>query len=456
MKMQITSVVVLMVSLGLSRGAEAADGRHVVLITIDGFRSATFWDTNIALPNIRKLAAEGIAAQGMAVCNPTVTWPNHTTLVTGVRPARHSVLFNGTLMRGGAGEPVRVEERRDKAELVAGTTLFDLLHEHGYRTAAIDWPCTSNSEALDDNFPDAPEHLSHTTPRLREELLAEGVLTNGTDAVFEKLGGTQHDEIWTRATCLVIERRKPHLLLLHLLNTDGVQHRYGPQSPVTYRAFGLADSYVGRVLKALDAAGVRERTSIFVTADHGFATVTRLLQPNVLLRRAGLLERGQGRQISWARVQVVPEGGIGMVYCTNPQTREADMREVVKLFEGKEGIAEIIGPERYEALGFPAAEKNPAMADLVLAAADGYAFSASAASEDFAVAVDAYANHGTHGYLASNPAMNAAFIVAGRGIKRGARIGPVMNIDVAPTIAHLLGQELGPVEGKILKEILLP
>jgi hypothetical protein len=61
--------------------------------------------------------------------------------------------------------------------------------------------------------------LSHTTPRLREELLAEGVLTNGTDAVFESLGGTEHDGIWTRAACLVIERRKPHLLLLHLLNT---------------------------------------------------------------------------------------------------------------------------------------------------------------------------------------------------------------------------------------------
>jgi predicted AlkP superfamily pyrophosphatase or phosphodiesterase len=373
-----------------------------------------------------------------------------------VRPARHSVLFNGTLMRGGAGLPVRIEEERDKAQLVAGTTLFDLLHKHGYRTAAIDWPCTSNSDALDDNFPDVPNHLSHTTPRLREELLAAGVLTNGTDAAFESLGGPEHDEIWTRAACLVIERRKPHLLLLHLLNTDGVQHRYGPQSPPSYRAFRLADGYVARVLQALDAAGMRERTSVFVTADHGFANVNKLLQPNVLLRRAGLLELGPGQRISTARVQVVPEGGIGMVYCTNPQTREADVRNVIDLFERKEGIAEIIGPERYEALGFPAQEKNAAMADLVLAASDGYAFSASAASEDFAVPVDAYANHGTHGYLASNPRMTAAFIVAGRGIKRRARIGPVRNIDVAPTMARLLGQELAPVEGKVLKEILSP
>jgi arylsulfatase A-like enzyme len=135
MKMPITGAVVLMVSLGLSWSAGAAGDRYVVLITIDGFRAATFWDTNIALPHIRELAAEGVASQGMEVCNPTVTWPNHTTLVTGVRPARHSVLFNGTLMRGGAGLPVRIEEERDKAQLVAGTTLFDLLHEHGYRTA---------------------------------------------------------------------------------------------------------------------------------------------------------------------------------------------------------------------------------------------------------------------------------------------------------------------------------
>jgi len=166
----------------------AADDRHVVLITIDGFPAYMFWDAQASIPRIRELASEGVASEGMRVCNPTVTWPNHTTLVTGVRAVKHSVLFNGVLVRPGAGLPVRIDEERDKADLVSGETIFDLLHEHGYRTAAIDWPCTRNSDALEDNFPDVPDHLAHTTPRLRRELVAEGVLTNETDAVFERLG----------------------------------------------------------------------------------------------------------------------------------------------------------------------------------------------------------------------------------------------------------------------------
>jgi hypothetical protein len=94
------------------------------------------------------------------------------------------------------------------------------------------------------------------------------------------------------------------------------------------------------------------------------------------------------------------------------------------------------------------------MADLVLAARVGYGFSGSATGEEFVSVVTPVAHHGTHGYLASNPSMNAAFVVAGRHIKRGVKLGLVENIDVAPTIAHLLNQELAQADGSILKEIL--
>src|SRR5262249_42840375 len=94
----------------------SAEEPHVVLITIDGFPATMFSDAKIPLPHLRKLAAEGVAAQGLRVSNPTLTWPNHTTLVTGVRAARHSVLYNGILVRDGPGLPVRVDPRRDKAE----------------------------------------------------------------------------------------------------------------------------------------------------------------------------------------------------------------------------------------------------------------------------------------------------------------------------------------------------
>src|SRR5437764_135627 len=74
----------------VSRVAHGADN-HVVIITIDGCAAYFLTDPQAPLPTLRKLAADGAVAEGMRVSNPSITWPNHTTLITGVRPAKHSV-----------------------------------------------------------------------------------------------------------------------------------------------------------------------------------------------------------------------------------------------------------------------------------------------------------------------------------------------------------------------------
>src|SRR5579871_1960840 len=107
----------------LAGTARAADDRHVILITMDGFPAYVYQDPRAPIPTIRKLAAEGVAAEGMKVANPSVTWPNHTTLVTGVYPAKHSVLFNGLMVRGVAGQVGRIDPDRTQAGLVAVPTL---------------------------------------------------------------------------------------------------------------------------------------------------------------------------------------------------------------------------------------------------------------------------------------------------------------------------------------------
>src|SRR4051794_5229719 len=104
----------------------AAPGQpHVVLITIDGFAAFYLDDPQASLPTIRQLAKEGTIAQGMRPIDPVVTWPNHATLITGVRADKHSLFFNGVLERGAAGKPVRIEGSHDQPALVAVPTLFD-------------------------------------------------------------------------------------------------------------------------------------------------------------------------------------------------------------------------------------------------------------------------------------------------------------------------------------------
>jgi predicted AlkP superfamily pyrophosphatase or phosphodiesterase len=435
--------------------AIAETNHHVILITIDGFAAYYLADPQAPIPTIRRLAAEGTAAEGMRVSNPSVTWPNHTTLVTGVHPDKHSVFFNGVLVRPGPEMAVKVDPQRDKSDLVAVPTLYDLLHRAGYRTAGINWPCTRRAPTLDDDFPDVPDQILHTTPRLRDELIAAGILQNASQQSFQSQSSARKDQIWTAAAAHVIQKRRPNYMLVHMLITDSTQHKYAPQSPAAYTAFALADAQIAELLRAIEAAGIRDRTTILVTADHGFETALKIVNPNVVFRKAGLLETSATPNILKARVQIISEGGIAMVYITNPARLDEDRAHVITLMSGHEGIAEILKPEHFAALHLPDPLKNRQMADLILVAKQGYAFSNDAHGERSVTEVTlASGNQGHHGYLSTNPKMNAAFVAWGRGIKSGVKLGLIDNIDVAPTIAALLGQKIPGVDGKVLQEML--
>ena len=87
-------------------------------------------------------------------------------------------------------------------------------------------------------------------------------------------------------------------------------------------------------------------------------------------------------------------------------------------------------------------------------AKDGYGVTASAIGDSALIRAGLRDNTGYHGYIATNPKMNAAFITAGAGIKRGMKVGMIENVDVAPTIAHLLHERLEGADGKVMSVIL--
>jgi predicted AlkP superfamily pyrophosphatase or phosphodiesterase len=427
---------------------------HVLLITIDGFPAELLNDVHASIPTIRQLVKEGTVSEGMRVINPAITWPNHTTLITGVRADRHGVMFNGVLERGGAGKPVKVDPNRDQNELVAVPTLFDVAHRAGLRTANINWPCTRGSKSIDVNFPDVPKQIEFMTPKLREQLLADGILVDTTDKTFMAMGSVRRDEVWCAAACQVIREFKPDFLTYHILNLDAMHHADGPGSPAGYTAMALADAEVRQVLEALDAAGIRRDTTIFVVADHGFAKAGKLILPNVVFRQNKLLTAGPTSIVA-ARAQAITEGGTAMVYLTDPATLEEDRRRVMGLMKGIEGVADVVEPSGHAELAISTPSQNRHAPDLVLVAKDGYAFVDYATGEQ--AVIEAVAGRhmlGHHGYLATNRHMDALFLAVGPGIKRGHRIGRFENIDLAPTIARVLGVELPHPDGKVLSEIL--
>jgi len=164
------------------------------------------------------------------------------------------------------------------------------------------------------------------------------------------------------------------------------------------------------------------------------------------------VEKGQ---IVSGTVLTVSSGGSAMVYLTNPATARQDREAVIRLFQGAEGIATILEPKIYAQYHLPQPSDNQAMGDFVLAAKDGYAFSQEATGVDLIVA-NPNPTAGAHGFLSTNPQMNALFVASGTGIKTGKRLTTIVNnIDVAPTIARLLGISLENASGGVLEEIFM-
>ena len=431
--------------------------RHVVVISIDGFAAYLVNDPKVPLPTIRRLAREGcIIEGGMIVSDPSVTWPNHTTLVTGMKPGRHGTLANGVLVRGGIGEPVKIDSHRDQSDLVKVPTVVDVAHAAGLRTAEVNWPCTRNSQSFDDQFPDVPNALDYTTPRLRTELIKKGFLRDETHASFRKSSVVGLDYVWTEAACHLIRERKPHLMLVHLLNNDATHHRRGAQSQAGYTANAYADMCVSRIINAINDAGMRENTTIFLVADHGFTLTAKAIRPNVLLRKAGLLTV-EGGKLTQAQVHVIPEGGVGFVYCTNPVKAPEDSAHVKKMFMGQEGVADILLPDRYNEIGFPHPREYDQAPDAILVAKDGYAVSGAVTGETLiATYEEAQTSLGSHGFLAKLKKMNAMCILSGAGIRSGIKLQGVDNTAIAPTIAKLLGLKYPNTDGRPLSSALHP
>src|SRR5919108_6583790 len=145
---------------------------HVILVSLDGFPAWALDDPYLPVPTLRRLAARGAAARFMRPVNPTVTWPNHTSLVTGVAPSKHGVLSNGTLIRE-PGAPPRIEPWRDKVEMVRARTVYDLVHASGMTTAQVDWVAIQNAPTITWAFAERPDPKS----QVAQELVASGAIT---------------------------------------------------------------------------------------------------------------------------------------------------------------------------------------------------------------------------------------------------------------------------------------
>ncbi len=408
--------------------AQSPGSPKVVMISLDGFPAYALNDPKLPIPTLRKLMRAGVGG-AMTAINPTVTWPNHTTMVTGVRADEHGLLANGTIVRTGSWPPVKVEPMMDMVKMVHAPTVYDAARRAGLTTAQVDWVAINNAPGITWAFAEWPS----VGGTLEKEMIAKGVISPADLDGFTKANILWRDQIWTRAGEYLIRAHQPDLLLLHLLSLDSEHHQYGPNTLAGRTAMAFLDSCVEKLVTAVHQAGLSARTTFLIVSDHGFKAYQREIRAMVALQAAGLGEKAF----------VLPEGGSAFVYVKAaewiPKVREA--------LTGVEGIDRIYGVDEFPALGLPRPERDPQFGQLLLAAKDGYSFSGATGGPVTAAVPQV---GGSHGYLASDTDMNPIFIVSGRGVKAGVKLGVVSNLDIAPTIAKLLGIALPSAKGKPL------
>ena len=425
-------------------GHAAKSGPIVVMITVDGFPARALKDPRLPMPALRMLASQGAQATAMLPINPTVTWPNHTALITGVNSSVHHVIANVLMTFPEDGSAPQVKPWVPEADLGQAETLYEAAAQKGMTTGQVDWVAIFGAKGVRWSFGEKPS----LDEAIAQDLVSEKLLTSDEVTTFGDSSPAWRDEVWTDAAIDILTKHTPNLLLLHLLETDSLQHQYAPLTPAAYAAYAFADRCIARVVDAAKAAGVLDRTTFVIASDHGFATYTHTISLNAALVQQGLLHVTDGH--ATGSVWFKAEGGAAFLFVKAPSQKSALATKMKNYLAMLPGVASVYTNQEAQALGLPASGSTDQAPDLFVAAKDGYAFVDSAEAP---IVKDVHAA-GAHGYLNSVSDMQALFVASGAGIRHGVQLGTISNLSVAPTVAQILGVKLPEAKQAPLEEVL--
>jgi predicted AlkP superfamily pyrophosphatase or phosphodiesterase len=416
-------------------------GVPVVLISIDGLKPDYILEADkhdLKIPNFRRMLADGAYASAVTGVLPTVTYPSHTTMVTGVSPSRHGILNNSPFDPFGKN----LGGWMWYAEDITALTLWEAVGNAGGVTSSVDWP-VSVSAPITYNIVQIWRATTDDDHKLLRALSTPGLLSEAERTLGTYPAGyiytVQSDTKRAAFNAWMIEHKKPRLHTGYFSVLDEVQHAAGPYTREAFATIEALDAMVGTVSQAAWRAD--PRTVVCVVSDHGFARYDKTVHINSALREAGLIELGpQNKLKSWRAIM----WGSGAVMLNNPNDNEArtTARAVLQKLaaDPANGIVKVIdGNEATRMGGFPDAA-------FVVFVKPGFT---TGGSFQGAVVQSAKVG-GTHGLWRELPDMDASFFIIGPGIPRGKVADRIDMRDIAPTLAGLLGVSLPAAEGKNL------
>ncbi len=417
----------------------------LLMISIDGLRPdyVTSADAHGAkVPNLRRFLKDGTYAEGVIGVVPTVTYPSHTTLITGVWPAKHGIFANTTfdsLQKNFQGWYWYAEDIRVP-------TLWDVAAQAGRTTASIQWPVTVGARVTWN----IPEFWRAGTPddaKLLRAVSTPGLLAEAQAEIGEYRGGIDNapesDEIRGRYAQWILEKKHPGLLLLHLAALDHIQHETGPFSAEAAVIFERLDAVIGSLRDTAERLAPG-RALVAIVSDHGFVKTDAQLNLFPAFRAAGLFSVDEKGKIADWKAMPWQTGGSAAIVLKDPNDSAtlAQVRELLAKLahDPANGIDRILeADELHQRGGYPTAQ-------LFVGLKPGWKTGSTLEGP----ILSKIKTGGTHGGLPDLPELRASFFLVGPGVPTGRSLGIMDMRDVAPTLAHAAGLSLPTAEGKNL------
>ncbi len=428
--------------------AHSAMAASVLMISIDGMKPEYVLQADahgLKIPFLRGMLRDGAHAAGVTGVWPTVTYPSHTTLLTGVSPSVHGILDNAQF------DPRRTFDGAWYwyADEIKARTLWQAAHDAGLSTASVGWPVSVAAKGVDTLI---PEYWRSSRPR-EDVDPSDGALVaalSRPDGLIEdmqaRLGpfmagndpGPAGDVVKTRYALDILRARKPQFMTIHLSALDEEEHAHGPFSSEANAELEVLDADLAELFAAARANDAQ--AVAIVVSDHGFTNITHrinLLPPFI---QAGLVQvAGESRAATITSWKAEPWSGGGMaaIMLHEPAASgtEQDVRTLLQALKADErnGIDSILEAADIEQRGGFAGARFLVVMKL------GYYASAEPGGD---VVTELHGTPGSHGFSPEFAEMRAAFFAAGPGIAHHRDLGVVDMRQIAPTVAQLLHAKL--------------
>lgn len=388
---------------------------------------------------------------------PTITYPCHTTMCTGVWPDKHKVTGN-LIFRPGES---KVPWKWFRKENLWQDDLFYAAKREGKTTAAIFWPVTGNHPAIDYLIAEYWPQTEDDTPL--EAFARSGSSKEVLEIIKQNIDGVtirrhpETDDFMVNCACEIIKKFKPDLMMLHPGQVDGYRHEYGVFNDKTYKGVEEALKHLEQFMMTLNEENLLDVYNVAIVSDHGLIDITRKVNVNVLLKDAGLICADEnGNWISWDACCI--SGGASALVYLKPDADEKLYRQVHKLLKGfvdeeNLGISEVITKEE-------AVIKYHLDGDFsFVLETDGTTEFGNDASGDVLVHYlkkeGGYGNgRGNHGHLPLK-GPQPVFAAIGPDFKKDVWLNHGFLVDEAPTFAKVLGLKLNDTDGHPMTKLLV-